>query len=449
MECHIVGRRKGGARSGSIKPRDLDDYRNLILLCPTHHMEVDDQPAEYTIEKLREIKRRHEQWVDETLEWRAGLPDSFWAKVKQEAEDLLQARVEDVDSELSDLVEGLGIFVLMTAELLFATELVLYLRGSTGAVALAFKYQGGSVFFGSSEFEGFEDGFYTFDLAPAIEDHTDGVRAFAEGERVEFEGEDNENKEIFVLAASTLLHISERVQSGEAVFYIRESPSSELPQLAFRVEEGDVFFAAGSAAIFDEAFDDFDTGEPVDITEMVRVKMFLDTYTRAMEEKDDDVIEGFIANHFAISILAEARLWEAEEESKGLLAECLRNRFYEALLMLRAAHLHPKNEEVRAWVEERFDPRPPDGLRAALPEALYTAIEEFAEEVELEPKRRAELEEDALDALYKAISLFRRFDEEVEAQEPMAIRVLENLEWWQKPEPRAEIAELAALDPVD
>jgi len=444
MECHIVARAKKGPRSGSIKPRDLDDYRNLILLCPTHHKEIDDQPAEYTIEQLREIKRKHEEWVNETLDLRAEIPDSFWAKVKQEAEALLQSRAEEVDSELSELVEGLGVYVQMTAELL-ASELVLFLRGQSGKVAFAFKYEEGSVFFGSTDFAGFEDGFSAFDLAPAIEDRTEVVRAFSNGEQVEGEGE----MQIFVLAGATLLQVSERVQAGEAVFYIRDAPQGEMPQLAFRVEGGDVLFAAGPAEHFDEAFDDFATGDPVEITELVRVKMFLDTYTQAMEEKDDDAVGGFLANSFAICVLGATRLGEAEEEMRGRFAELLRNRFYEALLMLRAAHLNPDDEQIRAWAEENMDPRPPDGWRAALPEALYKAVREFAEDAELDRKRRAELEEDALDALYKAISLFRRFDEEVEGQEPLAVLILENLEWWQEPEPQAEILELAGVGAAD
>lgn len=47
---------------------DLDSYDNLILLCKTHHKLVDEQTNKFSVERLREIKAAHEQWVRETLE---------------------------------------------------------------------------------------------------------------------------------------------------------------------------------------------------------------------------------------------------------------------------------------------------------------------------------------------------------------------------------------------
>jgi hypothetical protein len=58
-ECHIVARSPGGPRAGQIE--DPDGYRNLILLCRKHHKQVDDQPAHFTVERLRQIKRDHEE----------------------------------------------------------------------------------------------------------------------------------------------------------------------------------------------------------------------------------------------------------------------------------------------------------------------------------------------------------------------------------------------------
>jgi hypothetical protein len=444
MECHIVARGKKGPRSGPITPNELDDYRNLILLCPTHHKEVDDQPAEYTIERLREIKREHEEWVDETLEWRAGLPESFWEQVKKEAEELLVARSEEVEGGIDELVEGLGVFVLMTAELLASPELVFFVRGRTGQVALALKYEEGSVLFAHAEFDGFDGGFSSFHEAPAIEDCSNEVKARAEG-KVEKEGEED-GMGIFLLAGSALLRTAQMVQGGEAVFYIRETPPSEAPQLAFLVEdEEDVLFAAGPAAMFDEAHDEFAAADPVDITESVRAKMFLDTYTQAMEEEDEIKMEGFIANYFAISLLKALEAGKVGDEERARFAELLRDRFYEAQLMLRAAHRDSEDPRIRAWIEDNLDPRPPDGLRAALPEAMYKAVREFAEEIELDEKHQSELEEEALDLLYRAISLFYHFDDYEEEQEPLAILLIKNLDLWRNPVPREEIAEMAGL----
>jgi HNH endonuclease len=60
-EAHIVGRSPNGPRAGNIP--DVDSYANLILLCRKHHKQVDDQVGYYTVERLRKIKRQHEEWV--------------------------------------------------------------------------------------------------------------------------------------------------------------------------------------------------------------------------------------------------------------------------------------------------------------------------------------------------------------------------------------------------
>ncbi|WP_144514836.1 hypothetical protein [Bacillus pumilus] len=69
-ECHIAGKKKDSDKS----PRsdaDLDNrevYDNYILLCRNDHKMVDDQREKYTIEVLREIKEKHEKWVETTLD---------------------------------------------------------------------------------------------------------------------------------------------------------------------------------------------------------------------------------------------------------------------------------------------------------------------------------------------------------------------------------------------
>jgi hypothetical protein len=60
-EAHIVGQSPNGPRAGDIP--DVDSYANLILLCRKHHKQVDDQVVHYTVERLKEIKRKHEEWV--------------------------------------------------------------------------------------------------------------------------------------------------------------------------------------------------------------------------------------------------------------------------------------------------------------------------------------------------------------------------------------------------
>ena len=67
-ECHIVAREEGGPRGISeLTPEQRDKYSNLIILCNVHHKVIDDQPGEYTVDKLHQLKTNHESWVKESL----------------------------------------------------------------------------------------------------------------------------------------------------------------------------------------------------------------------------------------------------------------------------------------------------------------------------------------------------------------------------------------------
>src|SRR3954454_2622501 len=62
FETHIVARADGGPRGAAgLTAEERDSLANLLLLCGTHHKIVDDQPEAYTAERLREIKRSHEE----------------------------------------------------------------------------------------------------------------------------------------------------------------------------------------------------------------------------------------------------------------------------------------------------------------------------------------------------------------------------------------------------
>lgn len=63
-EAHIVAREPDGPRGvSSLTPEARDKYDNLILLCKIHHKLVDDQPGEYTVERLQHFKAHHEEHV--------------------------------------------------------------------------------------------------------------------------------------------------------------------------------------------------------------------------------------------------------------------------------------------------------------------------------------------------------------------------------------------------
>jgi len=67
--AHIYAYSKDGPRPkpDNFPAEDINKYENLILLCANHHLEVDNQPNNYTAEYLRQLKADHESWVSERL----------------------------------------------------------------------------------------------------------------------------------------------------------------------------------------------------------------------------------------------------------------------------------------------------------------------------------------------------------------------------------------------
>jgi len=67
-QAHIVAENDEGPRGKSIlSAKERESYRNLILLCPTHHSEIDKAPEDYPVERLHMMKQAHEDWVRESL----------------------------------------------------------------------------------------------------------------------------------------------------------------------------------------------------------------------------------------------------------------------------------------------------------------------------------------------------------------------------------------------
>lgn len=63
--AHVIGRKPTAARSnGTYGP---DTYKNLILLCPTCHTEVDKVPEIFTEALLFEWKKSHEESIETAL----------------------------------------------------------------------------------------------------------------------------------------------------------------------------------------------------------------------------------------------------------------------------------------------------------------------------------------------------------------------------------------------
>lgn len=67
-QAHIVGEKESAARGRSpLIEKERNSYHNLILLCPTHHTEIDENEHDWPVEKLHQIKSEHELYVQETL----------------------------------------------------------------------------------------------------------------------------------------------------------------------------------------------------------------------------------------------------------------------------------------------------------------------------------------------------------------------------------------------
>lgn len=67
-QAHIVGEKSGSARSDSpLTANQRNSYHNLILLCPNHHTEIDNNADDWPLERIYQIKSEHELWVNETL----------------------------------------------------------------------------------------------------------------------------------------------------------------------------------------------------------------------------------------------------------------------------------------------------------------------------------------------------------------------------------------------
>ena len=69
--CHIAGQNASGARyEANMSDEERNGYDNLIVLCPNHHAEIDNNPLKYTVEYLKNMKREHEtrvrqKWMQE------------------------------------------------------------------------------------------------------------------------------------------------------------------------------------------------------------------------------------------------------------------------------------------------------------------------------------------------------------------------------------------------
>ncbi|MCW9717269.1 HNH endonuclease [Avibacterium sp. 21-599] len=68
QRAHIIAHSTDGPRGDIQFIGNINSYDNLILLCPSCHAEVDKSPKNYPVDKLRNIKLQHEQYVSSQLD---------------------------------------------------------------------------------------------------------------------------------------------------------------------------------------------------------------------------------------------------------------------------------------------------------------------------------------------------------------------------------------------
>ena len=109
--CHIEDANPNTHKADRFNQNMLDkeraDYRNLILLCPNHHIETND-PNKYTVESLKIMKREHEKKIDALHSGKnliAKYPSVLSTLINQIGSTLLKNEFEDFGKKAPDTEE--------------------------------------------------------------------------------------------------------------------------------------------------------------------------------------------------------------------------------------------------------------------------------------------------------------------------------------------------------
>jgi hypothetical protein len=103
--AHIEGENPGAARyNASMTDEERNNYQNRILLCPTHHTIIDKDENEYTVEKLKQVKKDHEKWVEDSL--RSQLPEITFAELEVILKYLTVAPIPIEDESITVVPPG-------------------------------------------------------------------------------------------------------------------------------------------------------------------------------------------------------------------------------------------------------------------------------------------------------------------------------------------------------
>jgi hypothetical protein len=99
-EAHIKGEKPLAPRYDPNQPEEeRESYENRILLCPTHHTEIDADPETWTVERLKQMKANREQQVSRNQQFPQVLDEL--TKIVQR----FQASEESLELSVSEVIE--------------------------------------------------------------------------------------------------------------------------------------------------------------------------------------------------------------------------------------------------------------------------------------------------------------------------------------------------------
>jgi len=102
VNAHIEGENPNSARyNPDLYYPEKNSYENLILLCPTCHTKVDNDPQQYTVEKLKQIKKEREEECDQAI--RSQMPDITYAELEIILKHFIEGELKEIDEKLIPL----------------------------------------------------------------------------------------------------------------------------------------------------------------------------------------------------------------------------------------------------------------------------------------------------------------------------------------------------------
>jgi hypothetical protein len=235
-----------------------------------------------------------------------------------------------------------------------------------------------------------------------VMDYTETVRGFIPPEQWAVKVADE--KDVLDTVATAAAVVAGRCEADELVAYIPSSVPGMDEVIGFGFDHGTVVVGLGDRDVFGAALTAFDEVEKHDMSHSARLNRHLIDYARMLDEGAAPRAQVF-ANLFVIAAMSGATPALDElllpERRRTKLRRLLRDRFFEALLLLEAAREEP-SENLAAWVERHVDPDADEGLSAVLPGACAEAVRSFAKAAKVSPRGR-----EALDAATSGASATR------------------------------------------